>query len=101
MSKLNITINHKLSIIEVERKLKLFSSIAPKRFAGEVKELQFSRVGNLNKFSFRIGNVKINGTLAVKKDSIIIVSNIPFGFLLFRSQIINAVKQYAKEILEN
>ncbi|MTH15869.1 polyhydroxyalkanoic acid system family protein [Flavobacterium sp. LC2016-01] len=101
MSKLNITIGHKLSLLEAEKRLKLFCTSAPKRFAGEVDELKFTWRENVNNFSFRIGNVKINGTLALKNDSIVIVSSIPFAFLIFKTQIVNVIKQYAKEILES
>lgn len=100
LSKINISVSHQLNHDEALSRIKKFCDVAPKRFADEAKDLKFIWNGSANNFSFKVGSSKINGTLAVNLNNVVVVCNIPFVFLFFKGQIDKVVREYAAQILK-
>lgn len=97
---MQIIINHD---IEINKALKcsdnLLIELADKH-KDKIKDVvQISRGNNIKEFSFSISGFKINGTLEVNSEKIIIESRLPFAASFFRGVIESTIKEHADEMI--
>ena len=99
MSKLQITVSHRLSTDEALKRIKGLLGKMKVDFADKISDLRESWAGNKGTFSFSAMGFSVSGTLEVKSSSVELNGTLPFAASLFKGKIETAVRENAEELL--
>ena len=99
MSKLNITVPHKLSQDEALRRTKTLLGEVKTQFTNKIKDLSEQWNGNTGTFSFSVMGFSVSGTLVVKGSEVELSSNLPFAATFFKGKIESTIRERARSLL--
>lgn len=99
MSKLNITVPHKLSQNEALRRIKTLLGEVKAQFTNKIKDLSEQWNGNTGTFSFSVMGFSVSGTLVVKDSKVELFGNLPFAATFFKGKIESTIRERARSLL--
>ena len=99
MPSLEMSIPHKLTQEEAQRRIQELLPKMKSDFAGQVKDLREEWNGNTGKFSFTAMGFSVSGTLTVNESSVDLDGDLPFAASFFKGKIKSVIEEKAQEIL--
>ena len=94
-----MSIPHKLTKEEAQRRIQELLPKMKSDFAGQVKDLREEWNGNKGKFSFTAMGFSVSGTLTVNDSTVDLDGDLPFAALLFKGKIKSVIEEKAQQIL--
>lgn len=99
MSNLTMNIPHQLGREEALKRIQSVLKNVEARFGNQVSDLHQEWDENAGKFSFRVMNMPISGTLTVSDADVALDSKLPLAASLFEGKIKSVILEEAKKVL--
>jgi Putative polyhydroxyalkanoic acid system protein (PHA_gran_rgn) len=99
MPSLEMSISHKLTQEEAQRRIQELLPKMKSDFADQIKDLHEEWNGNTGQFSFEVMGFPVSGTLTVNESTIDLDGNLPFAAAFFKGKIKSVIEEKAQEIL--
>ena len=99
MSKLNISVPHKLSREEATQRIKGLLSQMKREYGDSIKDLDEDWSGDFCRFRFSIMGSSITGTLDILSDEVRIDGDLPFAASFFKGKIEETIREKASDLL--
>lgn len=99
MSKLEMNIPHQLGQEEAITRVQSLMKRVESQFGAQVKDLQQEWDGNTGKFSFKVMNMPVSGTLTVNQSDVSLDSQLPMAAAMFSGKIKSVIMEEAKKVL--
>ena len=99
MSKLNITVPHKLSQDEALRRIKTLLGEIKTQFADKIKDMNEQWNGNTGTFSFSAMGFSVSGKLVVNSNEVELSGNLPFAAIFLKGKIELTIRERAESLL--
>jgi hypothetical protein len=99
MPSIEMSIPHKLTQEEAQRRIQELLPKMKSDFAGQVKDLREEWNGNTGKFSFTAMGFSVSGTLTVNDSTVELDGDLPFAATLFKGKIKSVIEEKAQQIL--
>ena len=100
MPSIEMSIPHKLTQEEAQRRIQELLPKMKSDFGGQVKDLREEWNGNTGKFSFTAMGFSVSGTLTVNDSSVDLDGDLPFAATLFKGKIKSVIEEKAQQILK-
>lgn len=99
MSKLEMNIPHQLEQQEALIRIQTLLKRVEAQFGSQVQDMQQEWSGNEGKFSFKVMNMPVSGTLTVNQTDVSLDSQLPFAAAMFSGKIKSVIMEEAKKVL--
>lgn len=99
MSKLNMTVSHRLTQDEAVKRVKTLLGEVKNQFADKISDLCEVWEGNMCKFSFSAMGFCVSGNMIVNPSSVDLSDNLPFAASFFKGKIESTIRERAKTLL--
>ena len=98
MSKINLTVTHRLSQDEaLQRTYGLLEKIQ-KQFADKINDLQQKWDGNTGMFNFSVMGFSVSGKLTVEPSEVKLTATLPFAAVFFKGKIEAAIREQLENL---
>lgn len=98
---MRINIPHRLSPVEATSRIKTLLTQVRSAHADKIEDLQEEWSVDGCSFSFTASGYSITGNIAVGKESVVVIGELPFLLGLFRGQIEDVIRENAAAILKS
>lgn len=96
---MNIRINHNLQLFDAVVCAKNILDNLREEHSDKISNVVQRWTGNVSKFSFRLKNFNVTGTINVSDSYVEISGRLPFAAMMFKGLIENTVKNNAQKML--
>jgi hypothetical protein len=99
MSKLEMNIPHQLDQQEAISRVQNLMKRVESQFGAQVKDVEQEWNGNQGRFSFKVMNMPVSGTLTVNQTDVALDSQLPMAAAMFSGKIKSVIMEEAKKVL--
>lgn len=99
MSKLNMSLKHKLPQEEALKRVKQLLGNLKNEHGDKISDLHENWSGNSCRFSFKAKGFSVSGTLEVGQTEVTLNGELPFLAGMFRGMIEDTIRQHAQKLL--
>jgi hypothetical protein len=97
--KFNIEVPHQLTAEEAKRRLEKKAEFLHGRFGDQVKDMTQSWEGNVLSFGFKTLGMRIDGTVGVEDNQVVVNGDLPFAAMLFKGKIESEIREQLEHVL--
>lgn len=92
MPKFNVTVPNPMSAEEAKSRLQHFAESLEGRFRGQVKDLTQHWEGDHLLFGFKTLGMRIEGTVEIGEEQIVVSGDLPFSVMMFKGKIESEIR---------
>jgi hypothetical protein len=96
---MNVEVPHQLTAEQAKSRLERKAEFLQSRFGDQVKDMSQSWDGNVLSFGFKTMGMRIDGTVGVEEDRVVVNGDLPFAAMMFKGKIENELRQQLEQIL--
>lgn len=100
MPQFNLSVPHTLGKDGAKERLAHYAEKVEERFGDQVKNLEQSWDGDNLNFGFSTYGIKIDGSMAVEEDKVVINGNLPFTAMMFKGKIESGLREQLTRMLK-
>jgi putative polyhydroxyalkanoate system protein len=97
--KINVDVPHGLTAEDAKKRLEKKAEFLQGRYGDQVKDMTQTWAGNLLTFGFKTMGMRLDGTVSVEENRVVVNGDLPFAAMMFKGKIESEIREQLEHIL--